>query len=294
MYLADSRQLSSDGYEWFYVDGIGYHWGTVERAYADPTLVGKTVYDLAGNEVGTSVFGSIGGQIKSGYFHHAITNENGEEEILKIPCRYSERIGSSGSEITVITSDGEKFLASNSVFYPATTMAAVGDSIWLGANGHLLILNSDMRGVPNGEGDAGVDPMRIRSKWYTHNGIRYESYVMTYYDDAGAPNLSKSTINRSTVIDMKTIPGSAFKVSVYTERDGWRLPAQSTAAIPDYGESDFGSVSFSGGTHTVVTLREHTNRWSRKMYRIYSDEFCRPFGIHRISYQFKVAGRIKD
>jgi hypothetical protein len=117
---------------------------------------------------------------------------------------------------------------------------------------------------------------------------------VTHHDDAGVPNLAKSTVNRSTVIDMKTIPGSAFKVSVYTERDGWISPAQSTASIPDYSETDFAAVNFSGGTHTVVTLKEHTNRWSRKMYRVYSNEFCRPFGIHRISYQFKVAGRIKD
>ena len=93
---------------------------------------------------------------------------------------------------------------------------------------------------------------------------------------------------------MSTIAGSGFKASVYTAKDQWQKPTMSTTAIPDYGDTEFDNLSFAGDIHTVVSLREHTNRWSRKMYRIYSDEFCRPFGIHRISYRYKVAGRIKD
>ena len=295
MYLADSRQLSSDGYEWYYVDGIGYY-STHSIYKIDHSFAGSDIYDESGELIGTV---SLGGSISSidfkiGYLHQTVYNEKGDEETIKIKCRYFERVFVNGRrDLYVLKNVIERGRVDTS-FVPATTMITVGDSIWFGANGSLLVLNSDLRGVPNNDDDAGVDPTRIRSKWYSQNGVAYESYVTTYYDDAGAPNLAKSTISRSTVIDMKTIPGSAFKVSVYTARDGWQTPVQSTSSIPDYSDSDFSNVSFDADMHTVVTLRERTNRWSRKMYRIYSDEICRPFGIHRISYQFKVAGRIKD
>ena len=295
MYLADSRQLSSDGYEWYYVDGIGYY-STYSIYKVDNDAAGSYIYDESGDLIGTVSFGgSIPiTDIMIGYLHQTVYNEKGNEETIKIKCRYVVRKLDNGETAYHILKNDIKRERHASSFRPATTMITVGDSIWFGANGSLLVLNSDLRGVPNNDDDAGVDPTRIRSKWYSQNGVAYESYVTTYYDDAGAPNLAKSTISRSTVIDMKTIPGSAFKVSVYTARDGWQNPVQSTSSIPDYSDSDFSNISFDADMHTVVTLRERTNRWSRKMYRIYSDENCRPFGIHRISYQFKVAGRIKD
>ena len=295
MYLADSRQLSSDGYEWYYVDGIGYYSKTPFYE-VDDSAAGSDIYDASGKNLGTASSG--GGLLTTdftiGYLHQTIYNEKGEEETIKIKCRYVARNLENAKTVFYIINNYAKKSRVDKSFIPATTMITVGDSIWFGANGCLLVLNSDLRGVPNNDDDAGVDPTRIRSKWYSQDGVSYESYVTTCYDDAGAPNLAKSTISRSTVIDMKTIPGSAFKVSVYTARDGWQTPVQSTSSIPDYSDSDFSNVSFDADMHTVVTLRERTNRWSRKMYRIYSDENCRPFGIHRISYQFKVAGRIKN
>lgn len=285
MYLADSRQLSSDGYEWYFIDSIG--------AYIDDETDYAVVSDMEGNvygenrepvgEIVPSADGYAVSEIKMGKLHTGA----GDLNVL-----YRDLIDSDPKKVIVLDASGEKI---GGRFEAASEMLTVGESIWFGTkSGHLLVLNTDLRGLPNGEDDAGIDSQRIRGKWYTHMGHRYDSYVVTYYDDAGVPNQAKTTINRSTVIDMKTIPGSAFKVSVYTEREGWETPAKSAAGILDYGETDFSNSSYANDIHTVVTLREHTHRWSRKMYRVYSDEFCRPFGIYRISYQYKIAGRIKD
>lgn len=289
MYLADSRQLSGEGYEWFYVDKIGYYEGESIRRYVDTTAIGKTFYRGEDDESGVVASdGSAVGTVKTGFFLQTVIGADGVEKTIKVPCRYIEH---SESEYVVLKHYDERV---GGTFNPATTMLAVGDSIWFGSKGHLIVLNSDLRGLANGADDEGVDPMRLRSKWYTFAGRAIESYVTTYYDDAGIPNLSKSTVNRSTIVDIKTMPGSAFKVSVYTERDKWMSPIQSSSAVPDFGDADFEASTFGGDFHTIVMLREHTNGWSRKMYRVYSDEYSKPFGIHRISYQFRVAGRIKD
>jgi hypothetical protein len=285
MYLADSRQLSSAGYEWYYVDSIVAYKDDYD-VYKIDTSVSGSVIDASGEHVGDIVHDY------DGYPVSGITAGFIETSAGKVSVVYRKLKGSDPPKVVVLEYTGER--EGGTPLLPIS-MLSVGKTIWFGtASGYLLVLNSDLRGVPNNEDDAGVDPMRIRSKWYTHMGHRYDSYVVTYYDDAGVPNQAKTTINRSTVIDMKTIPGSAFKVSVYTERDGWKPPAKSAAGILDYGETDFSNSSYANDIHTVVTLREHTHRWSRKMYRVYSDEFCRPFGIYRISYQYKVAGRIKD
>lgn len=292
MYLADSRQLSGEGYEWFYVDKIGYYKNESIRRYVDPTAIGKTIYDAGGKEIGIASYGSSVGTVKTGFFHQTVIGADGVEKEIKVPCRYIEHsVENSESEYVVLKNYDERV---GGMFNPATTMLAVGDSIWFGSKGRLIVLNSDLRGIANGADDEGIDPMRLRSKWYTFAGRAIESYVTTYYDDAGIPNLAKSTVNRSTIVDIKTMPGSAFKVSVYTERDKWMSPIQSSSAVPDFGDADFEASTFGGDFHTTVMLREHTNGWSRKMYRVYSDEYSKPFGIHRISYQFRVAGRIKD
>lgn len=292
MYLADSRQLSGEGYEWFYVDKIGYYKNESIRRYVDPTAIGKTIYDAGGKKIGIASYGSSVGTVKTGFFHQTVIGADGVEKEIKVPCRYIEHsVENSESEYVVLKNYDERV---GGMFNPATTMLAVGDSIWFGSKGRLIVLNSDLRGIANGADDEGIDPMRLRSKWYTFAGRAIESYVTTYYDDAGIPNLAKSTVNRSTIVDIKTMPGSAFKVSVYTERDKWMSPIQSSSAVPDFGDTDFEASTFGGDFHTTVMLREHTNGWSRKMYRVYSDEYSKPFGIHRISYQFRVAGRIKD
>lgn len=281
VWLADSRQMSTNGYEFYFIDGMGAYRG------------GYTRYRYAALPSGYDPKAGI--PLAGGYAAYENTKHIGEEltkEQADGVCRGTTTAGyeiltdSSGH---LIETDGEKIGCD---FVPANSIWSNGSTLLFGtSDGGLLCVNTDKRGIVDGEK---VESNGIDSVWYTYDGTRIESECITAYDDAGIPHLAKSTVTRSTVFDMKTMIGGAASFAVYTAKDGWSDLRTDSNSDAGFSRLDFGTLSFAGDIHTVVTARERTRKWSRKMYRITDGGFRHPFGICQISYQCTVAGRIKQ
>lgn len=308
LYLADSRQTSSGEYEWYYVDAIGSWKGDRARyTYAKNQYTSAALYGDSNGEIGAYVGivtespyeGDIPDDdtpVYKGHIGFGIVNGVPSSSV---PVWYIQREGT--GEYHLVEPDGSRI---GGIFCPATKIFSFNDHLIFGNDyGDLLMLNTDMRGVPNEEeaSDEGFSEEEykaecgniIRPKWYTFCGHKYESFVQTNYDECGIPHLTKSTVNRSTVADMKTMPGSSFIFKVYTGVDSWISLDSSPSSVPDFSLFSFGEMNFNGDLHTVVPIKERTRKWIRKMYRIESNGFASPFGINKISYRFTVAGRIK-
>lgn len=267
MYMADSRQITGGEYEWYFIDSLGSWRGDYPRyTYPDGTELSKDEAALV-----------------------AFDGNNARYYLT--------------SDGTVVEPDGSRV---GGTFCPARVAYSTGDLLIFGTDeGTLLCVNTDKRGVPstfeaadkgffNADDYAAECGNIIRPEWYSFAGHRYESFIQTAYDDGGIPNLAKTTETRSTVADMKTMPGSRFCFAVYASEQNWLQLDSSANHIPDFSIFNLDAVSFSQDYHTIITLRERTRRWSRKMYRVYSAGFCEPFGVYRISYRYTVAGRIKQ
>lgn len=271
MYLADSRQISGGEYEWYYIESLG-SW---REDYPKYTRKGGAVLEKE------EVDRIIKREDNNTYYtlNADLTEEDAEPD---------------GSMI-----GGE--------FCPATAIFSNGDMLFFGtADGKIMVVNTDKRGVPSDtekEDETVIFDEKaykaecgnlIRPEWYSFAGHEYESFVQTAYDDGGIPHLAKSTVSRSTVADMKPMPGSRFFFKVYTADSNWQDLGASGNVIPDFSLFSFDTISFQQDVHTISTVNERTRKWSRKMYRIYSGGFCQPFGIYKISYRYVVAGRIRQ
>ena len=281
VWLADSRQMSSNGYEFYFIDGMGAYRG------------GYTRYRYAALPSGYKPEAGI--PLSDGRAAYGNTKHIGEEltkEQADGVCRGTTTAGyeiMTDSSGYLIETDGEKIGCD---FVPANSIWSNGSTLLFGtSDGGLLCVNTDKRGIVD---DENVESNGIDSVWYTYDGTRIESECITAYDDAGIPHLAKSTVTRSTVFDMKTMIGGAASFSVYTAKDGWSDLRTDSNSDAGFSRLDFGTLSFAGDIHTVVTARERTRKWSRKMYRITDGGFRHPFGICQISYQCTVAGRIKQ
>ncbi|MBO4284264.1 MAG: hypothetical protein J5958_06555 [Clostridia bacterium] len=191
-----------------------------------------------------------------------------------------------------IKPNGEKV---GGTFHPATCMVALNDRILFGtADGKILTFNTDKRGVKSSaEGTKNLYPNMIRPEWYSFCGHRIESYVETEDDDAGIANATKDTVKRSAVVDMKALLGSRYRITTYTDQDGWSNDNAATGAINDFSNVGFEGTNYKGDEHVNVQIRERARKWVHKRYKIESNGFNSPFGLYRITYNFEVNGRIK-
>jgi hypothetical protein len=167
-------------------------------------------------------------------------------------------------------------------FYPATIVREIDGNLFFGtAGGHLCSFNFDKRDSTTHE---------IPTEYYTFNGRRYLSGCATKMDCCGIPHLTKSTVNRSTVIKTKMLSRSAAKIAVRTNDN----PSKQIARI-NTGSFNLADLNFADFTaeQTIFAIREKEKRWVEKQYYIYSDELESPFALFYISYNYYVAGRIK-
>ena len=305
VYLADSRAYTQGaGYEWYFIDSVG-SWSN------DADYYEYTDEDIARNGATT------------------VTDEQSELEYLVKPSNKSgeQFEGDSGDTFTIhpvgiehdvilvededgdgntvyhqVVKTGEKIsVEGTTVFHPATCMVASNDRIFFGTdNGDLLTFNNDKRGVQSeSEIVSGTTygenryPFLLRPEWYSFCGHRIESFVETSDDDGGIGNLTKDTVRRSAVVDMKAMLGSKYKITTYTDRDGWKNDNAATGSMNDASQTMLDAVNFSGDEHINVQIRERARKWVHKRYRIESNGFRSPFGLYRITYNFEINGRIK-
>jgi hypothetical protein len=170
-------------------------------------------------------------------------------------------------------------------FFPASTLYGANELLFFGTeSGDLCCFNNDKR---NESGDIDIE-------YYTFNNRRYVSGIVTAHDNCGIPHLTKSTKRRSLCLHLKTFGRGQVKVGVLTDKKGWTEVAEAENSSFSFDSVEFDSFTFNTSSHVVLPLSEKEKRWIQKQYRIFSDEYKRPFGIFELSYRYKVAGRIKE
>jgi hypothetical protein len=305
VYLADSRAYTQGaGYEWYFIDSVGSWSNDADYyEYTDEDIArhgATTVTDAQSQLEYTVTPSNLNGEQFEGDSEetYTISIDGIEHDVILV----EDEDGDGNTVYHQVVKTGEKIsVAGTTVFHPATCMVASNDRIFFGTdNGDLLTFNNDKRGVQaESEIVSGTTygenryPFMLRPEWYSFCGHRIESFVETSDDDGGIGNLTKNTVRRSAVVDLKAMLGSRCSVSIYTDRDGWKEDVYATGSMNDAIDADQSAANFSGDDHVITQIRERTRKWVHKRYRVESNGFRSPFGLYRITYDFEINGRVK-
>ena len=290
-FLADSNRTfkgenSNLEYEWYRLNGIGTYLGQYAKFDYCPIrkeLEGlSALYDGLYLEIEQKNDQSLkeSQKVKSSFAYKS--TENGYEETQTLVYYVVEKDEEGIPHCYLCDSDGEM---TGGEFYPASVVYATGELLLFGTeSGDLCCFNNDKRDEC---GDIDI-------KYYTFDGRRYTSGLVTVYDNCGISNLTKSTKRRSLCMRLKSFGRGKIKVGVHTDRSGWRGVAEMDSSAFAFDDVAFDSFTFNTSSRMTLPLSEKEKRWVEKQYHIFSDEYKRPFGIFELSYRYKVAGRIKE
>ena len=290
IYLADSRAMYTDEtgnaqYEWFYLEGIGGY------------LIKDEVYRY------------WSGALPEGCPETITTKPESNEEIVEGTVNKNGEFYYEESTGYLCYNDGEYKAKDGAKFYPAKNLVVINDILFFSAdNGAVYCFNTDKRGeIPEGvildddETDEEYDSKsdfvgRIPQEYYSFDGIRYPSGIITKTDNANAPYALKNTINRSLVLRCGADPRthSTVTVEVLTDRTGRFdiVDKKDTVERNDYA-LDMGALSYDAYPFAFLTFREHERKWIEKKYKIYNDAFRGILRLHSLSYRYEIGGNIK-
>ena len=169
-------------------------------------------------------------------------------------------------------------------------------------NGDICVFNTDKRGVrPERLKDEYSEQeykaqfaTTIDAEWYDRCGHAYLSGIETAFDNANVPHLTKNTIKKSCIVEVKLGLTSSFKSQFRTDRDGWSEPSQVAVKNDDFSDNDLFKADFTTNSNATLAVTEKTKKWVVKQYRMYSDKWRTPFGIYGIAYRYSIHGRIKN
>lgn len=302
VFMADSRQMAkhvsgSAQYEWYFLDDIGEYVGQTEQ-YFFPSVSpidadGRKFTDMYLNDTGKrfevkNEESLYDGEAKSA---HPSFNAAGTQGTDAYSIHYVEEYDAQGvKHYYILDSYGEKV---GGAFSQASAMAECGGVLYIGTeSGSLFCFNTDKRGEAH-ESDGVVEPVpsdQIHRSWYQRNGRRYLSGFSTKKDNCGAPQYDKDTCRRSLTIKGKTMLGSRYTVRVRTDRESWEKIGTHTLTEATSFDKDFQNESFLVSGEMISQYHDHKRRWVEKQYYLYSDGWCRPFGIYYLSYRYKISG----
>lgn len=169
-------------------------------------------------------------------------------------------------------------------------------------NGDICVFNTDKRGVrPERLKDYYTEQeykaqfaTTIDAEWYDRCGHSYLSGIETAFDNANVPHLTKNTIKKSCIVEVKLGFTSSFNSQFRTDRDGWSEPSQVAVKNDDFSDNDLFKADFTTNSNATIAVTEKTKKWVVKQYRMYSDKWRTPFGIYGIAYRYSIHGRIKN
>lgn len=169
-------------------------------------------------------------------------------------------------------------------------------------NGDICVFNTDKRGVrPERLKDEYTEQeykskysTTIDAEWYDRCGHAYLSGIETAFDNANIPHLTKDTIKKSCVVEVKLGITSSFSSQFRTDRDGWSEPSLVSIRNNDFSDNDLFKADFTTNSNAALAVTEKTKKWVVKQYRMYSDKWRTPFGIYGIAYRYSIHGRIKN
>lgn len=169
-------------------------------------------------------------------------------------------------------------------------------------NGDICVFNTDKRGVRPARLEDEYTEQEYKSKyattidaeWYDRCGHAYLSGIETAFDNANVPHLTKDTIKKSCVVEVKLGLTSSFSSQFRTDRDGWSEPSVVAIRNSDYSDNNLFKADFTTNSNAALAVTEKTKKWVVKQYRMYSDKWRTPFGIYGIAYRYSIHGRIKN
>lgn len=285
VFLADSRQRYTDNngtiqYEWYYLEDIGWYKGQYEafRYATDSDFTGVTTgeYNL-----------ELAPEEQRG------TIANATEDIKVHSVATQDGYGTVGVVFYVLMTDAEgkthAYICESTsayiggTFVPASGAKSIGDTLVFSAGNKIFQFNFDKR--QNGE---------FESKWYTFNGRTIVSGCATKMDNCGIPHLTKSTVKKSMVAKIKTLPRSTIKVKVRTNRNPYEQIERISNAAFSFDAMEFDDFTFSLDDSGLFCIKEKEKKWVEKQIYLYSDEHMRPFAIFYLASRYTIAGRFKD
>ena len=291
IFLADSRRTfrheSGDTqYEWYRLTGVGTYLGQYTKYYysALPSELENMCVLYEGMYL--PIEEKTGGELSDSRAVLSSVSYEDREDTYKATGRIvyytveydEERI----PHCYICDSEGEM---TGGVYYPVCEIRNINEVLFFGTEcGDLCCFNTDMR-----------DEMgNIDSKYYSFDDRRYTSSLTTASDNCSIPHLTKTTVKRSLCAHLKTFGSGKIKIGVRTDRVGWKDIDHPQNNVFGFDDVEFDSFSFETSQRITIPLSEKEKRWTEKQYRIFSDEYKRPFGIFSMSYRYRVAGRIKE
>lgn len=183
------------------------------------------------------------------------------------------------------TTDKKTGAMTGGEFKPASVAVNLSENIFFGTtNGVVCCFNFDKRDV-YGE---------IPPKYYNFDGRTIVSGCATKMDNCGVPHLTKSTVKKSTVVKIKTLPRSSLKVKVRTNRVPYKQIAHVSSAFFTFDDVEFDEFTFVTTAESLFSIREKEKKWVEKQLLLYSDEYCKPFALFYVSSRYFIAGRFKQ
>ena len=312
LYMADSRRRSTAPsgrveYEWYYLEGVGSYENDIPvYRYAENYPHGILSMSAAGQPLslreGRGIpFGSYEAYERmydKAVYAAEVTAITLKGEEVSLSAVWARETDESGREVLYLLTPTTERTAGD--FAPARTMGVVGQRLLLGTkDGVLLCANTDKRGeiYHLNEAEDENTPLskgEIDRHYYSYDNHRFLSYVMTRSDHGGVPHMTKNTTKGTTVLALKHMQGSAVKLSVHTDRQGWTQVGAYSEGTLRFVDFDMGQTVFETESAITASFKEKTKRWTYKKYALYSDEYQRPFGIRHLAYRCTVAGRIKN
>ena len=291
IFLADSRRTfrhkSGDTqYEWYRLTGIGTYLGQYTKYYYSPLPDGLENMCVLYEGMYLPIEEKADGELSdSREVLSSVCYEDKEDtyEAARREVYYTVEYDTDNiPHCYICDSEGEM---TGGVYYPVCEIRNINDLLFFGTEcGDLCCFNTDMR-----------DEMgNIDSKYYSFDRRRYTSSLTSASDNCSIPHLTKTTVKRSLCAHLKTFGGGKIKIGVRTDRVGWKSIEHPQNNIFGFDDMEFDNFSFETSQRITIPLSEKEKRWTEKQYRIYSDEYKRPFGIFSMSYRYRVAGRIKE
>jgi len=305
VYMADSRlrsarQTGETGYEWVYLEGVGgyvddlpvYRFATAFPSFALSCRAGDKEILLSPEGDGLP------------FDTYEAYEENYSTAIISAELTFTKDTGETFSEmghyVEMDTNEGKRYYLLAPIdertggrLSPPTAGVAVGEQLFIGtADGHLLVANTDLRGVAYQDYPP-PDSHTVDRHFYHICHHRIESLAMTVADNADRPTVTKTTMKKGTVLDTKAMPGSRITVSVATDKTNFQPIGVFTEGQISFEDADLYSFVFGDRPRGQAVFSENTKRWSYKQYAMHSNDYQRPFGIGQLSYRYRVQGRIK-
>ena len=310
IFLADSRQVYTDKsgnheYEWYYLSDIGIY----ENQYTEYRYAGdvhavfntlkicpecqNTECECESEKIPlTQAPSELVGTVANASADDVIYSATVEVEIdgVSYKTRIDYKVVPVFNEFGTITGHKGYYCYTDSNYTGGEFKAAccaknIDDNLFFGTkNGVVCSFNFDKRGEDG----------KISSEWYSFDDRAILCGCATKLDNCGIPHLTKSTIKKSTVIKTKTLPKSAAKIKVRTNRKAYNQIARINSAVFSFDDMDFADFTFETSEQSLFSVKEAEKKWIEKQYYIFSDEYMKPFALYYVAYRYKIAGRYKE